>query len=109
LDLTEAYGFTPLHLASYLGRHLVVKLYIEHGANVNTQNKSGSSPLHLASKNGNVEVVSMLIAAGASLISKDKKGQMPYSYAKNEQIKQMLVETATSQIQQLKSIIGSVF
>lgn len=60
---------TPLILASSLGNFRLVRLFIEHGADVNAQSgrKGGLSPLMYAAMGGNGEVAIYLIAKGADI------------------------------------------
>jgi len=59
---------TPLREAAFHGRLDVVKLLIEHGADVNAK---GSEPLFWAAYFGHVETASLLIANGAKVDVKD--------------------------------------
>ena len=51
-----------------------MKLFIEHGVNVNVQDKSGQTPLHEASSRGHLEMVEFLIQNGAKVDIQDKEG-----------------------------------
>ncbi len=58
---------TPLHAAA-AGRHAaLVKLLIDHGANVNAQQHGGWAPIHAVAQNGDVESATALVAAGADV------------------------------------------
>jgi Ankyrin repeats (3 copies)/Ankyrin repeats (many copies) len=54
------HGFTPLHRASKFGRIEIVRLLIEHGANVEVKNDGGSTPLDVASGEQREEIVKLL-------------------------------------------------
>jgi hypothetical protein len=54
-------GFTPLHRASENGRIEVVRLLIEHGANVEMQDKYGRTPLNVASGDQRGEIKELLL------------------------------------------------
>src|SRR5712691_9403969 len=56
---------TPLHLTSRAGHIDLVRLLIEHGADVAAQSKNGMTPLHEASEAGHVDVARLLIEHGA--------------------------------------------
>lgn len=60
---------TPLIQASSLGNMRLVRLFIEHGADVNAQNgrKGGLSPLMYATMAGQGEVATYLLAKGADV------------------------------------------
>lgn len=67
-------GFTPLHRAVYMGYIDLVKLLLDHGAEINAPSAEGMSPLHLAST---PEMVDLLISKGATIGAKDDKGLTP--------------------------------
>jgi hypothetical protein len=66
-------GWTPLLWGSE-GRNSedgsVVRLLLEHGADINVQSRSGWTPLHFASYNGALEVVRLLLEHGADVEAK---------------------------------------
>ena len=63
------------------GHVKVVRLLVEHGADVAALDKKGSSPLHLASKNGQAEVAQLLVEHGADATSQRKDGWTPLHLA----------------------------
>ena len=77
-------GETPLYWASE-GRNSkdgsVVRLLLEHGADINVQNASGRTPLHWASSNGALEVVRVLLEHGADVEVKSKYGATALQFA----------------------------
>jgi len=67
---TNICGWTPLIEAIILNdggekQQTIIKLLIEHGANVHMVDKYGVTPLELARKKGFVEIEQILLAAGA--------------------------------------------
>lgn len=76
-------GFTPLHLAAFFGRALVVELLLAHGAPVNevSQNPSGLRPIHSAVAHRQpqvaLEISRALIAAGADVNVTQHAGWTP--------------------------------
>jgi ankyrin repeat protein len=52
----------------------VLRLLLEHGADINVRSRSGWTPLYLASMNGALEVVRLLLEHGADVEAKDKYG-----------------------------------
>jgi ankyrin repeat protein len=54
-------GFAPLHRASENGRIEVVRVLIEHGANVEVQDKYGRTPLNVASGSQREEILELLL------------------------------------------------
>jgi hypothetical protein len=62
----------------------VVRLLLEHGADINAQNHSGWTPLHWASFNGVLEVVRLLLKHGAEVGAKDNDGKTALQFAAEE-------------------------
>lgn len=62
-------------------RAKLVTLLIDHGAQVNQQNKHGESSLHMAIAVANLELVKVLIEKGASSSIKNQFGHTPIQYA----------------------------
>jgi ankyrin repeat protein len=54
-------GFAPLHRASKNGRIEVVRLLVEHGVNVEVQDKYGRTPLDVASGDQREEIMELLL------------------------------------------------
>jgi hypothetical protein len=66
LNSENKYGWTPLHIATLVGQEKIVKLLIENGANLNSQNYFGT-PLHYAAFHGKDEIVKLIVENGANL------------------------------------------
>ncbi|KAI8514592.1 Unconventional myosin-XVI [Branchiostoma belcheri] len=66
---------TALHVASWYGQTGVVKLLIQHGADVGARDEDGETALHWASRNGQTGVVKLLIQHGADVGARDKYGR----------------------------------
>jgi len=58
-------GQTPLHLASSFGHLSVVKLLLEVGSNLETEDNQKETALHSAAKNGQAEIVKYLLEKNA--------------------------------------------
>ena len=71
IDAQDIYGSTALHFAvrfvELKEKKEVVKLLIEHGANVNIKNESDETPLDIAIANGHEEIAALLKKNGALL------------------------------------------
>ena len=90
---------TPLHAAlcntNRLGRNLVMKVLLAHGANPNCKTRPGvetgafmrdcrtrgETPLHRAAAFGDEEAIKLLLDAGATIDAKDANGDSPLSWA----------------------------
>ncbi len=59
----------------------VLRLLIQHGADVNARNKTRSTPLHLASSNSSIDDVRLLIQHGADVIARDEDHSTPLHLA----------------------------
>ena len=67
VTICDASGNTPLHLAAEKGYAEMVKLLIDHGADLNKPNYDPPkwAPLHFAAYEGHADVVGLLVASGA--------------------------------------------
>lgn len=72
-------GETPLHRAISEGTQEVIKLLIEHGANIEAEDTAKRRPLHLAANkyNYNCDLIEILLNAGATVHVRDEKGDTP--------------------------------
>ena len=69
---------TPLHFAVQGGHLKVIKLLIDHGADMDAKGaKREDTPLHWASMAGRIEVAKLLLENGANITIKDKYGRTP--------------------------------
>ena len=57
--------FTALMAASYFGFVKVIKLLLDRGVDINTQNNGGGTALHIAAREGHQAVVKILLEKGA--------------------------------------------
>ncbi|KAG0729580.1 Transient receptor potential channel pyrexia [Chionoecetes opilio] len=82
VNVADAAGATPLHMAAG-GSHLAtVRILLAHGARLNTQDAHSSTPLHYAARADIQEtsgscLVEALLTAGARCGLRDREGQLP--------------------------------
>lgn len=79
----DSLGWSPLLVATNLGRTSVVAYLLEKGAEVDQITKNGDkrTPLHIAVRRNDSEMVKLLLANGASINWQDSQGQTPLDYA----------------------------
>lgn len=72
-------GFTPLHLAAFLGRTGATILLAQLGADIGAvaDNDSRVQPIHSAVASGDIGVVEALVRAGADLDARQQAGYTP--------------------------------
>ena len=75
---------TPLDHASSMGAVDLVRLLLDHGADVKAQGKEEKhTPLHLASRNGRTDVVRVLLERGADVNARNTNNDTPLHEASN--------------------------
>ncbi|ANB59930.1 ankyrin repeat domain-containing protein [Anoxybacteroides amylolyticum] len=74
-------GNTPLHYAIDSGDIELVRLLVQHGADVNATNEAGTTPLMKAAQFGQTEIVKFLYAHGADINRTDDQGETALSKA----------------------------
>jgi ankyrin repeat protein len=68
---------TPLHVASEEGHVDAVRVLLDHGAHVNSQDNINWMPLHFASDEGNLKVVQLLLEHEATLNARSAADSSP--------------------------------
>ena len=68
---------SPIHLAAGYNQLEVTELLLEHGADVNAQDKGGLIPLHNAASYGHVEIAALMIKFSADINAMDRWGYTP--------------------------------
>ena len=82
-NLEVSMGWTMLHLVASgqcifgLSAFRIAELLLEHGADVDVQDRENTTPLHLASYLGSVEFSQLLLDHGASPNAQRKSGRTP--------------------------------
>jgi ankyrin repeat protein len=89
INAKDVDGWTPLLWASGVhnskeGSQAIVRLLLEHGADINVPSRTGWTPWHSASFNGALEVVRMLLEHGADVEAKDYDDKTALQYAAEE-------------------------
>jgi uncharacterized protein (TIGR02996 family) len=77
LDLLDAEGRAPLHLAAQLGRTRKIKALVDLGVSVEMRSADGRRPLHYAVDGGSDEAVRLLLELGADVMARDAAGRTP--------------------------------
>ena len=67
IDSKDIKGQTALHIATRAGKLQIVKLLIEHGANINSISHDKLSPCYIATKYGKIEILQYLINEGCDV------------------------------------------
>jgi ankyrin repeat protein len=91
-------GYMPVHIASdarSVNHTEIVRLLIEHGADINVKNRVGHTPLYYAVKYKNINLIRELIEHGANVTERDDFGStylhIASSFANLETV-QILIE-----------------
>ncbi|KAJ5692828.1 ankyrin repeat protein [Penicillium macrosclerotiorum] len=91
----DNYGRTPLFWAATRGHLAVVKLLLDHGARVNSKDRSKLTALHIAVTGEHKEVVSLLLDRSARIEGRASYGDTPLVraiQANSEDIIKLLLE-----------------
>ncbi|KAK5830648.1 Serine/threonine-protein phosphatase 6 regulatory ankyrin repeat subunit A [Gossypium arboreum] len=85
VNIRDAKGATPLHLAARQRRPDCVHILLDNGALVCASTGGygcpGSTPLHLAARGGSLDCIRKLLAWGADRLQRDASGRIPYVVA----------------------------
>ncbi|CAG9317947.1 unnamed protein product [Blepharisma stoltei] len=79
LDLRlEAYDWTPLHLATWLGKQNAIQKLLELSPNLNITDCHGETVLHLAAYTKSIETFECLKSVGADTTIENHAGETPF-------------------------------
>ncbi|XWS71697.1 hypothetical protein CRYUN_Cryun03dG0161000 [Craigia yunnanensis] len=85
VNIRDARGATPLHLAALQRRPECLHILLDNGALVCASTGGygcpGSTPLHLAARGGSLDCIRKLLAWGADRLQRDASGRIPYLVA----------------------------
>lgn len=90
MNFPDHLGFTPLHVASLKGHLSLVKLLIQHDADVHASGGDGDTPLHDAVQNGHVDVVEFLLKVGANPLWMNQHENTAVDVVEDEGIRKVL-------------------
>src|SRR5205085_8891505 len=91
-NLTDKEGNTALILAAPSVKAEVLRVLINHTANINAQNGEGRTALMEAANEDNLENVRALLEAGADVNLKDNENETAYDLTTDEEIEKLLIE-----------------
>ena len=74
-------GWTALHYAAVVGNEAIMKILLEHGAQVNALTPNQMTPLMLAARRGLVSPLRLLLEQGAQRDFKSVEGMTAYDFA----------------------------
>ncbi|EEF58825.1 ankyrin repeat domain-containing protein [Pedosphaera parvula] len=88
-------GWTPLHVAAYVGDAELAKVLLNHHAKVDAMDNRGLTPLLWTAFGGKEEMAAVLLSNGADVNARGKDGRTTLDLAKNtlnEKLIQLLRE-----------------
>ena len=68
VNVPDAEGQTPLHLAAAAGDDVMVAYLLDRGAEIDAQDVNGETPFHLAARANHLETVRVLTGRGANFM-----------------------------------------
>jgi hypothetical protein len=81
INVTDALGRTPLHMAAFYGRSKASELLLANGASIDARDRVGMTPLHAAVLSGGRHEVELLLDKKADANAKTDTGQSPLHLA----------------------------
>ena len=86
-------GYTPLHVAAFLGRAEAIAMLAAAGADLEARTEGGATPLHMATS---AEVIEALAAAGASLEARNSAHATPLHMVSNAEAVEALLRAGAN-------------
>ncbi|XP_050725807.1 protein phosphatase 1 regulatory subunit 16A-like isoform X2 [Eriocheir sinensis] len=83
-DSTNEDGLTALHQCCIDDSEEMMRLLVQHNADVNAQDSEKWTPLHAAATCGHLHLAKFLIAKGANLLAVNADGNMPYDICEDD-------------------------
>lgn len=90
LEYKDFDGKTPLSFKLSEGDYLSALIYLEAGADVNTQDDYGNTPLHWVG--GNVQIAYRLVGKGAKIMALNNYNQTPLHTCQSASVAEYLIE-----------------
>ena len=106
-EMPNKNGMLPLAIAAQKGYSKIVDALLDLGANINGQSlKNGQTALIQAVAQGHTDIVELLLEKGADIGIRTKKGHTALDFAKNDEIKNLLLQAkAVPQISSLRETL----
>ncbi|KAF5977752.1 hypothetical protein FCOIX_6349 [Fusarium coicis] len=102
LNIKDREGWTPLMWAINYRHNRIVKILLEHKADVNTRDKTGITPLHFATRYGQFEIAKLILQTGCADVNlPDLAGWTPLHQAarwKQDDIAQLILRTGVANV-----------
>lgn len=92
LEVPDASGATPLHVAAANGYLQVVEYLLDHHVSTEVVDLDQWQPIHAAACWGHLEVVELLAQNGANIMAKSKSGETPFDICEDPDIKERLIQ-----------------
>merc|ERR1712137_898412 len=71
---------TPLHIAATEGHFDLVCLFLQNGANIDTQDRNDWPPLHCAAKHSHLDITEVLLKQRANINLLNESGTSAFHY-----------------------------
>ncbi|CAL8069547.1 unnamed protein product [Orchesella dallaii] len=97
LEVRDADGATPLHIASANGYYRVAEFLLDNHVATDVQDKDFWQPIHAAACWGHLDVLELLVQNGADLDARTKNNETPYAICEDPEIKERIIQLRTEQ------------